>query len=43
MLAKLILKTTCVTGIALGSALLGAIYPGMIAVRQDPIEALAYE
>jgi len=29
--------------IALGSALLGAIYPGMIAVRQDPIEALAYE
>lgn len=32
-----------VLGIALGSALLGAIYPGMIAVRQDPIEALAYE
>ena len=32
-----------VFGIALGSALLGAIYPGMIAVRQDPIEALAYE
>jgi putative ABC transport system permease protein len=30
-------------GIALSSALLGAIYPGMIAVRQDPIEALAYE
>jgi putative ABC transport system permease protein len=29
--------------IALGSAFLGAIYPGMIAVRQDPIEALAYE
>jgi putative ABC transport system permease protein len=32
-----------VLGIALGSALLGAVYPGMIAVRQDPIEALAYE
>jgi len=32
-----------VCGIALGSALLGAIYPGMIAVRQDPIEALAHE
>jgi putative ABC transport system permease protein len=32
-----------VLGIALGSALLGAIYPGMIAVRHDPIEALAYE
>jgi putative ABC transport system permease protein len=32
-----------VFGIALGSALLGAIYPGMIAVRQDPIEALSYE
>ncbi len=32
-----------VLGIAMGSALLGAIYPGMIAVRQDPIEALAYE
>jgi putative ABC transport system permease protein len=32
-----------VLGIALGSALLGAIYPGMLAVRQDPIEALAYE
>lgn len=32
-----------VLGIALGSALLGAIYPGMIAVRQDPIEALSYE
>ncbi len=29
--------------IALGSAILGALYPGMIAVRQDPIEALAYE
>jgi putative ABC transport system permease protein len=29
--------------IAIGGALLGAIYPGMIAVRQDPIEALAYE
>jgi putative ABC transport system permease protein len=32
-----------VFGIALGSALLGAIYPGMLAMRQDPIEALAYE
>jgi len=32
-----------VFGIALGSALLGALYPGMLAVRQDPIEALAYE
>jgi len=32
-----------VLGIALGSAFLGAIYPGMIAVRQDPIEALSYE
>jgi putative ABC transport system permease protein len=30
-------------GIVLGAAVLGAIYPGMIAVRQDPIEALAYE
>jgi ABC-type antimicrobial peptide transport system permease subunit len=29
--------------IAIGAALLGALYPGMIAVRQDPIEALAYE
>lgn len=29
--------------IALGGALLGALYPGMLAVRQDPIEALAYE
>ena len=29
--------------IALGAALLGALYPGMLAVRQDPIEALAYE
>jgi putative ABC transport system permease protein len=29
--------------IALGAALLGAVYPGMLAVRQDPIEALAYE
>ena len=32
-----------VLGVALGSALLGALYPGMIAVRQDPIEALSYE
>ena len=30
-------------GIVLGAAILGAIYPGTIAVRQDPIEALAYE
>lgn len=30
-------------GIAIGAAFLGAVYPGMIAVRQDPIEALAYE
>ncbi|MDP9055011.1 MAG: ABC transporter permease, partial [Acidobacteriota bacterium] len=29
--------------IAVGGALLGALYPGMLAVRQDPIEALAYE
>ncbi len=29
--------------IVMGAALLGALYPGMIAVRQDPIEALAYE
>ena len=29
--------------VAVGAALLGAVYPGMIAVRQDPIEALAYE
>ena len=29
--------------IALGAALLGALYPGMLAIRQDPIEALAYE
>ena len=25
------------------NAVLGAVYPGIIAVRQDPIEALAYE
>jgi putative ABC transport system permease protein len=30
-------------GIALGGALLGAIYPGWKAARQDAIEALAYE
>jgi putative ABC transport system permease protein len=30
-------------GIAMGAALLGALYPGMLAVKQDPIEALAYE
>ena len=27
----------------MGAALLGAVYPGMMAVRQDPIEALAHE
>ncbi len=30
-------------GIVMGAAILGALYPGTIAVRQDPIEALAYE
>jgi putative ABC transport system permease protein len=30
-------------GIAIGGALLGAIYPGLRAARQDAIEALAYE
>lgn len=30
-------------GIALGGALLGAIYPGLKAARQDAIEALSYE
>ncbi len=29
--------------VATAAALLGALYPGMLAVRQDPIEALAYE
>ena len=29
--------------IAMGGAFLGALLPGMMAVRQDPIEALAYE
>lgn len=29
--------------IAVGGALLGSVFPGMLAVRQDPIEALAYE
>jgi putative ABC transport system permease protein len=29
--------------IAIGGALLGAIYPGMKAARQDAIEALAYD
>jgi len=29
--------------VAVGAALLGALFPGMIAVRQDPIEALSYE
>jgi hypothetical protein len=27
----------------MGAAVLGALYPGMVAARQDPIEALAYE
>ncbi len=30
-------------GIAMGAAVIGALYPGIIAARQDPIEALAYE
>jgi len=30
-------------GIAMGASLLGALYPAMIAIRLDPIEALAYE
>lgn len=29
--------------VAMGAAILGAVYPGTMAVRQDPIEALAYE
>jgi putative ABC transport system permease protein len=29
--------------IAVGGALLGSLFPGLLAVRQDPIEALAYE
>ena len=29
--------------IAVSGALLGSVFPGMLAVRQDPIEALAYE
>jgi putative ABC transport system permease protein len=29
--------------IAMGSALLGALYPGMLAALQDPIDAIAYE
>jgi putative ABC transport system permease protein len=29
--------------IALGASLLGAIYPGLRAARQDAIEALSYE
>ncbi len=29
--------------IAMGAAILGALYPGIIAARQDPIQALAYE
>jgi putative ABC transport system permease protein len=30
-------------GIALAGALLGAIYPGLKAARQDAVEALSYE
>jgi putative ABC transport system permease protein len=29
--------------IAMGAAILGALYPGIMAARQDPIQALAYE
>jgi putative ABC transport system permease protein len=29
--------------VAIGASILGAVYPGIIAVRHDPIEALAYE
>lgn len=29
--------------IAMGAAILGALYPGVLAARQDPIEALSYE
>jgi putative ABC transport system permease protein len=31
------------TAIALLGALLGAVYPGLKAARQDAVEALAYE
>ena len=29
--------------VAMGAAILGALYPGMLAAQQDPIQALAYE
>lgn len=29
--------------IAIAAAILGALYPGMLAAKQDPIQALAYE
>ncbi|HZD95015.1 MAG TPA: FtsX-like permease family protein, partial [Candidatus Sulfotelmatobacter sp.] len=29
--------------VAMGAAILGALYPGVLAARQDPIQALAYE
>jgi ABC-type antimicrobial peptide transport system permease subunit len=29
--------------IAMGSAVLGALYPATLAARQDPIQAIAYE
>ena len=32
-----------VTGIALTGAILGALYPGLRAARQDAIEALSYD
>ena len=30
-------------GIAMGAAIVGALYPGILAAKQDPIQALAYE
>jgi putative ABC transport system permease protein len=30
-------------GVVMGAAIIGSLYPGFVAVRQDPIEALAYE
>ena len=32
-----------VTGIALAGSIVGALYPGLRAARQDAIEALAYD
>jgi putative ABC transport system permease protein len=31
------------SAIAIGAAVLGALYPGVLAARQDPVEALAYD